>query len=99
MIRILLRSVVTNNPFRYRGYYYDNDLGLYYLNARYYDAIGTKFDLSSLKMGYEIENIILLDKNVSQTTYTNISVSGLSLLFIYLFVFSGQPAGVLQNSY
>ena len=30
-------SVVTNNPFRYRGYYYDNDLGLYYLNSRYYD--------------------------------------------------------------
>ena len=26
------------NPFRYRGYYYDSDLGLYYLNARYYDS-------------------------------------------------------------
>ena len=25
------------NPFRYRGYYYDSELGLYYLNARYYD--------------------------------------------------------------
>ena len=31
-------SIVTNNPFRYRGYYYDNDLSLYYLNSRYYDA-------------------------------------------------------------
>ena len=26
------------NPFRYRGYYYDTDLGLYYLNSRYYDS-------------------------------------------------------------
>ena len=25
------------NPFRYRGYYYDSETGLYYLNARYYD--------------------------------------------------------------
>ena len=25
-------------PFRYRGYYYDQDTGLYYLNSRYYDA-------------------------------------------------------------
>ena len=25
------------NPFRYRGYYYDNETGFYYLNSRYYD--------------------------------------------------------------
>lgn len=25
------------NPIRYRGYYYDKETGLYYLNARYYD--------------------------------------------------------------
>ena len=25
------------NPVRYRGYYYDSETGLYYLNARYYD--------------------------------------------------------------
>ena len=29
------------NPFRYRGYYYDSELGMYYLQSRYYDpAIG-----------------------------------------------------------
>lgn len=26
------------NPFRYRGYYYDQEVGLYYCNSRYYDA-------------------------------------------------------------
>ena len=25
------------NPFRYRGYYYDNETGLYYVSSRYYD--------------------------------------------------------------
>ena len=25
------------NPFMYRGYYYDSDLGMYYLQSRYYD--------------------------------------------------------------
>ena len=25
-----------DNPFRYRGYYYDTETGFYYLNARYY---------------------------------------------------------------
>jgi len=25
------------NPFRYRGYYYDSEIGMYYLQSRYYD--------------------------------------------------------------
>lgn len=31
------------NPFRYRGYYYDNESGLYYLNGRYYDPVVGRF--------------------------------------------------------
>lgn len=31
------------NPFRYRSYYYDNDLGLYYLQSRYYDSTIGRF--------------------------------------------------------
>ena len=34
---------VVYNPFRYRGYYYDADLGLYYLNSRYYDSNTGRF--------------------------------------------------------
>ena len=30
-------TIGTANPFRYRGYYYDTETGLYYLNSRYYD--------------------------------------------------------------
>ncbi len=31
------------NPIRYRGYYYDDDTGLYYLNARYYSPKWRRF--------------------------------------------------------
>ena len=32
-----------NNPFRYRGYYFDKDLSIYYLNSRYYDQYVGRF--------------------------------------------------------
>ena len=31
------------NPLRYRGYYYDTETGLYYLNSRYYDSVAGRF--------------------------------------------------------
>ena len=31
------------NPIRYRGYYYDSETGLYYLNSRYYDPETGRF--------------------------------------------------------
>jgi len=36
-------SIAARNPFRYRGYYYDADLGLYYLQTRYYDSVTGRF--------------------------------------------------------
>ena len=37
------RIVRTLNPFRYRGYYYDTDTGLYYLQSRYYNPKWGRF--------------------------------------------------------
>ena len=38
------------NPFRYRGYYYDNESGFYYLQTRYYDPeIGRFINADSFK--------------------------------------------------
>ncbi len=31
-------QIATINPFRYRGYYYDDEIELYYLQSRYYNA-------------------------------------------------------------
>ncbi len=36
-------TIGTDNPFRYRGYYYDTESELYYLNSRYYDAETGRF--------------------------------------------------------
>ncbi len=33
----------SRNPFRYRGYYFDSDLGMYYLTTRYYDPKTGRF--------------------------------------------------------
>ena len=31
-------EIAKQNPYRYRGYYFDEEIGLYYLQSRYYDA-------------------------------------------------------------
>jgi len=35
--------VANNNPFRYRGYYYDTETGWYYLQSRYYNPTWGRF--------------------------------------------------------
>ncbi|MBE6589063.1 MAG: RHS repeat-associated core domain-containing protein [Ruminococcaceae bacterium] len=49
------------NPYRYRGYYYDSEIGLYYLQSRYYDPqVGrfvnadSQFDSEADLIGYNI---------------------------------------------
>ncbi len=36
-------AIANANPLRYRGYYYDNETGYYYLQSRYYDASICRF--------------------------------------------------------
>ena len=36
-------GIATRNPIRYRGYYYDEDTQLYYLNSRYYSPLWRRF--------------------------------------------------------
>lgn len=53
-------DILKKNPFRYRGYYYDQETGWYYLQSRYYDPEVKRFvsidDPSYLRMGYGINN-------------------------------------------
>jgi len=63
------------NPFRYRGYYYDEETSLYYLNSRYYNPnwcrfvnadgiIGANKDIISYNLYVYVSNnpIIFIDK-------------------------------------
>ena len=52
-------TTATKNPFKYRGYYYDSNLGLYYLQSRYYDQNTGRFinadsALSHSMLGYNM---------------------------------------------
>ena len=38
-----LNGLGRKNPFRFKGYYYDEELGMYYLNSRYYDPETGRF--------------------------------------------------------
>ena len=42
-ITVNVDGIATLNPFRYRGYYYDAETNLYYLNSRYYDSQTGRF--------------------------------------------------------
>ncbi|MFR5101247.1 MAG: RHS repeat-associated core domain-containing protein, partial [Christensenellaceae bacterium] len=48
------------NPYRYRGYYYDTETGLYYLKSRYYDPEVCRFitidDIQILSISKEVIN-------------------------------------------
>ena len=55
--------IATVNPFRYRGYYFDQEIGLYYVSSRYYDP-----EIGRFVNGDEVENTlytnIVLDYNI-----------------------------------
>ena len=57
-------TAAVNNPYRYRGYYYDFDLGMYYLQTRYYDAEICRFISSDYPDVLFTTPMALTDKNL-----------------------------------
>ena len=55
---------VVYNPFRYRSYYYDKDLGMYYLQSRYYDAKICRFISADYASVITATPYALTDKNL-----------------------------------
>ncbi len=49
-------SIATINPFLYRGYYYDHEIQMYYLQSRYYNPIVGKF-INADDMGLHISSL------------------------------------------
>jgi len=77
-------NIGTLNPFRYKGYYYDTESGLYYLQSRYYDPNICRFlssdDLSFLGASGTINGLNLYSyceydpvNNVDPTGYLSAS--------------------------
>ena len=73
-------EIAKRNPIRYRGYYYDTETGLYYLQSRYYNPqigrfingdtyVNTEQGLLSLNMFLYCENNPVVNKDESGTVY------------------------------
>ena len=87
-------GVLLANPFRYRGYYYDTSIGLYYLNSRYYDPETGRFLNEDLVSYLEPETIggINLYAYCLNDPVNNIDPSGHLVLSLILAI--GMAAGV-----
>ena len=70
-----------HNPFRYRGYFYDTETGLYYLNSRYYDP-------ETVGNGIH-KGVFMMNRSVLTSVLT--SVLGGIVLGILLLLVSIQP--------
>lgn len=82
------------NPMRYRGYYYDSDLGLYYLQSRFYDAGTGRFInadgyvstgqglLSQNMFAYCLNNPVMLADPSGNCTECRFKARGLSPMLL-----------------
>ena len=50
----LTSTLGTIQPFRYRGYVFDEETGLYYLRSRYYSAMHSRFISADRIIGYKV---------------------------------------------
>ncbi|MBQ8304794.1 MAG: hypothetical protein IJX90_01040, partial [Blautia sp.] len=61
-------TVGAKNPFRYRGYYYDAETGMYYLGSRYYDPEIRRFISAD---SYAATGFVNVAKNTYLYCYSN----------------------------
>ena len=82
------------NPFRYRGYYYDTETGLYFLQTRYYDPeVGrflnrdsvsdtqTVFSYDALGQRYlyaESKNDVMIKEELSRDVFNHITQTNIT---------------------
>ena len=57
-------TTATKNNLTYRGYYYDSDLGMYYLQSRYYDPVICRFINADIPDVITATPTALTDKNL-----------------------------------
>ena len=70
--------IANMNPLKYRGYYYDSETGLYYLQSRYYDAeVGRFINADLIVSGMQGLNGLNLFAYCGNNPINNLDPSGL----------------------
>ena len=97
-------DLAKQNPLRYRGYYYDNETGYYYLQSRYYDSNICRFinaDSSAYLLGNNVElNLFSYCQNDSinrKDIYGNKSSNQQKKT--YVFMYNGNSSLVKQAKF
>ena len=92
----LATTLGADNPFRYRGYYYDTETGLYYLTTRYYDPEVCRFISADVYMStgqgvlggnmwaYCLNNPVIFSDNIGQSV--TICILGVTVSLAQLIV-------------
>ena len=93
-------GIMKDNPFRYRGYYYDSSIGLYYLNSRYYDPETGRFLNEDLVSYLEPETIggINLYAYCLNDPVNNIDPSGHLVLSLLIAMGVGAAIGGISSA-
>ena len=79
-------SLAEINPLRYRGYYYDNETGFYYLQSRYYDPANRRFINADIYASTDSSDAVSCNMFAycNNNPIANIDESGESLLAIFV---------------
>ena len=99
-------TAIVNNPIRYRGYYYDIDLGLYYLQTRYYDSNIGRFinadDVTNLGVDQNLISYNLYaycsNNPVMFTDPSGEGILGWAIFILASAVIGGVVGGLVGNS-
>ena len=100
-----INNMANTNPLRYRGYYYDTDTGLYYLQSRYYDSNIGRFinaDDSSMLLNNVYNLYAYCENNPINHIDSNgksLEVIGLSICIAAFFVVVCYSAIVSSSSW
>ena len=88
-IKLDTDNIASLNPIRYRGYYFDDELGLYYLQSRYYDPeIGRFISADSIEYADpEHVNGLNLYAYCNNNPIMNVDPEGTSVLSIFALLY------------
>ena len=102
-------SIATINPFRYRGYYFDKEIEMYYLQSRYYDPALGRFvnadapDFLVLSAfaghtsGFDVFTYCLNNPAKDNDKLGGLSAEQVAAMFIPLAIFSMFAVALLAN--